>query len=126
MDIRTILLNVVVYSGISLIVLVAVYLVDLWFLSSYLQLSALETLSMEGVMFIILGLLFLVGKGGINAGSLSAAMISAKAKAIYGGDIAGPNEVLRRDTFKAKGFTRTALILLFSGVLMILVYFLTL
>ncbi|HXX88324.1 MAG TPA: hypothetical protein VEH86_07775 [Candidatus Acidoferrum sp.] len=109
-----------------MLVLVAVYLVDLWFLSSYLQLSALETLSMEGVMLIILGLLFLVGTGGINLGSLSAAMISAKAKAIFRGDIAGPDEVLRRDTWKAKGFTRTALILLFSGVLMILVYFLTL
>ena len=126
MDIKTILLNVAVYSGVSLLVLVAVYLVDLWFLSSYLQLSALETLSMEGVMLIILGLLFLVGTGGINLGSLSAAMISAKAKAIFRGDIAGPDEVLRRDTWKAKGFTRTALILLFSGVLMILVYFLTL
>jgi len=125
-DIKTILLNVAVYSGVSLLVLVAVYLVDLWFLSSYLQLSALETLSMEGVMLIILGLLFLVGTGGINLGSLSAAMISAKAKAIFRGDIAGPDEVLRRDTWKAKGFTRTALILLFSGVLMILVYFLTL
>ena len=125
MDIKTILLNVAVYSGVSLLVLVAVYLVDLWFLSSYLQLSALETLSMEGVMLIILGLLFLVGTGGINLGSLSAAMISAKAKAIFRGDIAGPDEVLRRDTWKAKGFTRTALILLFSGVLMILVYFLT-
>jgi len=125
-DIKTILLNVAVYSGVSLLVLVAVYLVDLWFLSSYLQLSALETLSMEGVMLIILGLLVLVGTGGINLGSLSAAMISAKAKAIFRGDIAGPDEVLRRDTWKAKGFTRTALILLFSGVLMILVYFLTL
>jgi len=124
-DIKTILLNVAVYSGVSLLVLVAVYLVDLWFLSSYLQLSALETLSMEGVMLIILGLLFLVGTGGINLGSLSAAMISAKAKAIFRGDIAGPDEVLRRDTWKAKGFTRTALTLLFSGVLMILVYFLT-
>ena len=126
MDIRTVLLNVAVYSSVSLLVLGTVYLGDLLFLSSYLQLSALETLSMEGVMFIILGLLFLVGKGGINLGSLSAAMISAKAKAIFGGDIAGPNEVLRRDTWKAKGFTRTALVLLFSGLLMILVYFLTL
>jgi len=125
-DIRTVLLNVAVYSSVSLLVLGTVYLGDLLFLSSYLQLSALETLSMEGVMFIILGLLFLVGKGGINLGSLSAAMISAKAKAIFGGDIAGPNEVLRRDTWKAKGFTRTALVLLFSGLLMILVYFLTL
>ena len=126
MDIRTVLLNVAVYSGVSLLVLVAVYLVDLWFLSSYLRLSALDTLSMEGVMFIIVGLLFLVGKGGISRGSLGAAIMAAKAKAIYGGDIVGPNEILRRDTWKAKGFTRTGLILLFSGVLMILAYFLTL
>jgi hypothetical protein len=117
---------VAVYSGVSLLVLATVYMVDLEFLSSYLHLSPLDTLSMEGVMFIIIGLLFLVGKGGVNRASLSAAILAAKAKAIYGGDIPGPNEILRQDAWKAKGFTRTALILTFSGVLMILVYFVTL
>jgi len=73
----------------------------------------------------MVGLLFLVGKGGINRASLSAAMIVAKAEAIYGSDIMGPNEILRQDAWKARGFTRTALILIFSGTLMILVYFVT-
>jgi hypothetical protein len=123
-NIKTILLNVAAYSGISLLVLAAVYFVDVGFLSSYLQLSALDTMSMEGVLFIIMGLLFLVGRGGISRASLSAAILAAQAKAMTREDIPGPNEMLRRDTWKAKGFTRTALILLFSGVLMILVYFL--
>lgn len=74
----------------------------------------------------MVGLVFLVGKGGINRGSLGAAMMSAKAKAIFGGDIVGPNEIFQQDAWKARGFTRTALILIFSGVLMILVYFVTL
>jgi hypothetical protein len=124
--IRAILLNAAVYSGISLLVLGAVYLVDLGFLSSFLHLSPVEAMSIEGIMFIILGLLFLVGKGGINRGSLSAAMLAAKAEAIYGRDIVGPNEIFQQDAWKARGFTRTALILIFSGVLMILVYFVTL
>lgn len=105
MEIRIILLNVAAYFGISLIVLVAVYLVDLWFLSSYLRLSPLDTLSIEGVMFIIIGLLFLVGKGGINQGSLSAAMIAARAKAMTKGDVVGPNEILQQDSWKANGYT---------------------
>jgi hypothetical protein len=123
-NIRTILLNVAAYSGISLLVLVAVYFIDVWFLSSYLHLSALDTLSMEGVMFIIFGLLFLIGRGGISRASLGAAILAAKTKALYEEDMPGPNEILRRDAWKAKGFTRTALILVFSGVLMILVYIL--
>jgi hypothetical protein len=123
-NIRTILLNVAAYSGISLLVLVAVYLVDVGFLSSYLRLSPLDTMSMEGVIFIILGLLFLLGRGGISRGSLSAAILSAKAKAIFEQDMPGPNEILRREAWRAQGFIRTALILVFSGALMIVVYFL--
>jgi hypothetical protein len=125
-EIRAILLNAAAYSGISLLVLGVIYLVDLEFLSSFLQLCPIDVMSIEGIMFILVGLLFLVGKGGINRGSLSAAMIAAKAEAIYGGDIVGPNEIFQQDAWKARGFTRTALILIFSGVLMILVYFVTL
>jgi len=123
-NIKTILLSVAIYSGVSLLVLGAVYMVDVGFLSCWLQLSALDALFMEGVMFIILGLLFLFGTGGINRGSVSAAILAAEAQAIFGDDIVGPNEILRRDSWKPKGFTRTALIFVFSGVLMILVYFL--
>ena len=107
-----------------MLVLIAVYFVDLGFLSSYLHLSALDTMSMEGVLFIILGLLFLLGRGGISRGSFSAAMFASKAKAMSSMDIAGPNEILRRDAWKAEGYIRTALILLFSGILMIIVYLL--
>ena len=74
----------------------------------------------------IVGLLFITGRGGISRASLGAAMLAAKAKAIYGKDIVSPNEIFRRDAWKSRGFTRTALILIFSGVLMILVYFLSL
>jgi hypothetical protein len=124
--IRAILLNATVFSGISLLVLGTVYLVDLEFLSSFLHLSPVDATFIEGIIFIMVGLVFLVGKGGINRGSLGAAMMSAKAKAIFGGDIVGPNEIFQQDAWKARGFTRTALILIFSGVLMILVYFVTL
>jgi hypothetical protein len=124
--IRALLLNATVYSSISLLVLGVVYLVDLEFLSSFLHLSPADAMFIEGLIFIIVGLVFLVGKGGISRTSLSAAMMAAKAKAIYGRDIVGPNEIFQQDAWKARGFTRTALILIFSGALMILVYFVTL
>lgn len=126
MKIRVVLLNATVYSGISLLVLGVVYLVDLEFLSSFLHLSPADAMFIEGLIFIIVGLVFLVGKGGISRTSLSAVMMAAKAKAIYGRDIVGPNEIFQQDAWKARGFTRTALILMFSGALMILVYFVTL
>jgi hypothetical protein len=124
--IRALLLNATVYSSISLLVLGVVYLVDLEFLSSFLHLSPADAMFIEGLIFIIVGLVFLVGKGGISRTSLSVAMMAAKAKAIYGRDIVGPNEIFQQDAWKARGFTRTALILIFSGALMILVYFVTL
>ena len=126
MKIKALLLNATVYSSISLLVLGAVYLVDLEFLSSFLHLSPADAMFIEGLIFIIVGLVFLVGKGGISRTSLSAVMMAAKAKAIYGRDIVGPNEIFQQDAWKARGFTRTALILMFSGALMILVYFVTL
>lgn len=126
MKIRSILLNTAAYSGISLVVVVAVYLVDLWLLSASTRLSPTDALFVEGIIFLLIGLLLLIGRGGISRASLSAAMLAAKAGAIYGRDIIGPNEIFRRDAWRAKGFTRAALILILSGVLMILAYFLSL
>jgi hypothetical protein len=122
--IRTILLNIAAYSGIPLLMLAALYFVNLRFLSSNVRLSPTDALFIEGVILLTIGLLFLIGRGGINRASLSAAIIAAEANAIYGTDTAGPNEILQRDAWKARGFTRTALVLILSGVLMILTYFL--
>lgn len=126
MKIRTVLLNTAMYGGVSLLVLAATYLVDLWLLPSNTGLSPTDALFVEGIMFLILGLLLLLGRGGINRVSISAAILASEAEAIYGRDIVGPNEILRQDAWKARGFTRTALVLIFSGLLMILAYFLSL
>jgi hypothetical protein len=80
----------------------------------------------EGMIFLIFGLLLLLGSGGINLWSQKAAILSALAGAMYDEDTVGPSEIFRRDKWKPKGFIRTALILIFAGAFMILIYFLTL
>jgi hypothetical protein len=126
MNIRSILLNTAMFSGISVLMVMAVYLVDVWLLSSNANLSPTEALFIEGIIFVIIGLLLLLGRGGISRTSRSAAILTASAGAVSGRDTIGPNEIFRRDAWKAEGFTRTALILTLSGVFMILLYFLTL
>ena len=79
---------------------------------------------MEGIIFIILGVLFLLGSGGLSYGSVGAAVLAAKAKAL-GGDVVGPSEVLRRDAWKPKGFVRLGLILIVAGIFLLVIYFMS-
>jgi hypothetical protein len=126
MKIRSILLNTARFSGISVLVVTAVYLVNVWLLSSNNLLSPTDALFIEGIFFLIIGLLLLLGRGGISRTSRGAAMLAASAEAVSGRDTICPNEIFRRDAWKAEGFTRIALIFILSGVFMILLYFLTL
>jgi len=126
MKIRGILLSTVVLSSISALVVTAVYVFDLWLLSSNIDLSPTDALFVEGIFFLIIGFLLLLGRGGISPTSRKAAILAASAGAISGRDTIGPDEMLRRDAWKAKGFTRMALILIISGVIMIALYFILL
>lgn len=133
---RKILVSIVILSGISLLITIAAYFLNTWLLSfSNLSptdilfvddLSPTDALFVEGMLFIIAGLLLLLGRGGINLGSQRAAILSALAGAVYGEDTVGPAEIFRRDVWKPKGFIRIALIFILAGVFMILTYFLTL
>jgi len=123
---RNILLNIVMFSGISISITVAVYFVNTWFFSSSEYFSPTDIFFIEGILFLIAGVLLLLGRGGINLWSQKAAILSALAGAVYGGDTVGPAETLRRDVWRPKGFVRIALILILAGVFMILIYFLTL
>lgn len=123
---RNILLNIVMFSGISLLITMAVYFANTWFFSSSEYFSPTDVFFIEGILFLIAGVLLLLGRGGINLWSQKAAILSALAGAVYGGDTVGPAETLRKDVWRPKGFVRIALILILAGVFMILIYFLTL
>ena len=123
---RHILFNVAAYAGISLSIVVVVYFVNGLFLSSNEIISPTDALFVEGIIFLLIGFLLLLGRGGINLWSQSAAILSATAEAVYGSETVGPNEIMRKDVWKSKGFIRAGLILVIAGVFMLVVYFLTL
>lgn len=122
---RNILLNVVMLSSISVSITIATYFVNIWLFSSSEYLSPTDAFFLEGIVFLLSGLLLLLGRGGINLWSRRAAILSALAEAIYDADTVGPDEMFRRDRWKPKGFVRIALILILAGVFMVLIYFLT-
>jgi len=126
MRLVSLLLNVATFSGISAIITLTIYFVNVWLLSSNKHLSPTDALFFEGILFIIVGFLLFLGRGGINRLSQRAAILSAAADALYKKGTIGPSEMYRRDKWKPEGFIRIALILMLTGVFMLLVYFLTL
>jgi hypothetical protein len=123
---RNVMLNIVILSGISLLITVAVYFLNVLLLSSSENLSPINAFFFEGVIFLLFGVLLLLGRGGINLWSVRAAILSAFAEAVYDADTVGPSETLKADRWKPKGFNSIALILMLAGVFMILIYFLNL
>ena len=119
------LLNLAVFSCISMIITVVFYFVNVQLFTTPM-LSPVDAMFIEGMLFLIIGFLFLLGRGGINVWSQRAAILSALTEAISGKDMLGPDETLEKDRWKPKGFTRLALILILTGVFMILAYFITL
>ena len=119
------LLNLAVFSCISMIITVVFYFVNVQLFITPM-LSPVDAMFIEGILFLIIGFLFLLGRGGINVWSQRAAILSALTEAISGKDMLGPDETLEKDRWKPKGFTRLALILILTGVFMILAYFITL
>ena len=108
---------------ISFLVSIVVLFLDFWLLSNSRYLSPIEALFFEGILFIAGGALLLLGRGGINRWSLRTILMSALADAVYDEDTVGPSEVFRQDRWKPQGFTRLALVLIISGFIMLLAYF---
>lgn len=121
-----VLLGLAMFSCISITITIVFYFINVWLFSSSEYVSPTDAYFVEGMLFVIFGLLLLLGRGGINLWSLKAAVLSALAKAVYNEDAVGPDEIMRKDRWKSVGFTRLALVLILTGVFMILVYFLTL
>lgn len=79
----------------------------------------------EGIFCIVVSVLFALGRGGLDAYTLRSAATVAAADAIYGEEHK-VSEVFQKDRWKPQGFPKAALILLIAGVVMLVVYFLTL
>jgi hypothetical protein len=118
-------INIFIILGAAAFVAVAFYLFDIWAFSSYQSFLPIDALFLEGLLIILLGFLFLLGRGGINFWTAKAALLSAVAGALYKGDEMGPNEIIKRDRWKPEGFVRFSLVLIIAGVLMLLIYVLS-
>ena len=108
--------------GFSLAIACLTYIFNVWLFSVYPRLPPASAHFLEGIIFIMLGVLFLLGSGGLSYGSLGAATLAAKA---LGRDVIGPSEVLRRDAWKPKGLVRVGLILIIAGIFLLVTYFMS-
>lgn len=79
----------------------------------------------EGIFCLIFGVLFALGRGGIDRYTLGSATTRAATDAIYGTDY-GVSAAFRKDKWKPKGLPKAALVLLVSGLVMLIIYFLSL
>jgi len=123
---REVLSALTMFSCISIIITIAFYFVNVWLFSSMKYFPPTDAFFIEGMLFLIISFLLLLGRGGINLWNLKAAILSALAEAVYDENTVGPDEIMRKDRWKSLGFTRLASILILTGVFMTLLYFLTL
>jgi hypothetical protein len=114
------------HVSLSLSLGIAVYVVNIFLLSSSRIISPSEALFIEGALLVLIGFLLLLGRGGISFSSKQAAVLAATAEAVCGADSVGPGEMMRRDAWQSKGFLRGGLVLIITGVFLITFYFLTL
>ena len=124
MSVRKIASGLLFLVGIAVIIMAVAYFVNIWLFSNFRYITPHEGFFVEGVFLLIFGILLLLGRGGINVWTLKAAILAAAAEAVYGHDTVGPNEAMRRDRWKPQGYTRFALLLLMTGLLMLATYFL--
>lgn len=124
MKLRSALSNIALFLALPVLIVFLQYYANVMILSDYIS-SPTEALFYEGVLYIIGGLLFLMGMRNYNLRKAAEAV--AVAKAFPSGDeYVGPAGFFRRYIWQAKGSTRLGLILIFAGLLMIVAYFLTL
>jgi hypothetical protein len=117
--------NALISIGISLAIACATYLLGGWFISSHSFMSRTDATFVEGIFFIFVGFLVLIGSGGITRNSQKAAMLASAAKAISHKDVIGPSEIFRKDAWKPKGYVRFGLVLMGAGAFLLVIYFLS-
>jgi hypothetical protein len=103
----------------SLLIAFVAYGVSFWVLRLY---PASDLSALEGILFILEGLGFLLGSGGISRNTAKAALL-ASAATKKGGETIGPSEIFRRDAWKPKGHIRLGLTSIMSGTILIVLSF---
>lgn len=109
----------------SMIIAVAVYLFNVMVCWHIPGCVVNDLVFMEGLVFLFTGILLLVGSGGLSPNTLRASLLAAVADAFYDEDYS-ISEIVERNSWKAKGHSRGALVLLFSGAIMLALYFVSL
>ena len=103
----------------SLVIAFVAYGVSFWLLHLY---PPSDLSAVEGILFILGGLGFLLGSGGISRNTAKAAiLVSAATK--RGGETIGPSEIFRKDAWKPKGHIRLGLTLIIAGTILIILSF---
>jgi hypothetical protein len=119
----TVLRNISLLFAISVLLTLITCTLNFWLLSSDSRVTPTNVTFLEGVIFIILGILLFLGSGGINRASRQAALLVAAANAVAGEQVIGPSDIFRKDAWKPKGFTFWALVLIITGLILMGVYF---
>jgi len=114
------------HAGLSLVIAIAFYGANVLLLPPAAKFTSTEALFVEGIAFLLMGLLLMIGRGGMNLSTVSAAILSASAEAVCGTEGVGPAEEMRIDSWKSKGFITAGLVLIMTGLFMLAMYFLTL
>lgn len=83
--------NALILIGISLMIACGTYLLNGWFFSSHPFMSRTDATFVEGIFFIFVGFLVLIGSGGVTRTSQKAAMLASAAKAFSNKDAIGPS-----------------------------------
>ena len=111
--------NIALLLCVSLVVAFATYGVSFWFLPSY---PRSDLSAIEGILFVLGGVGFLLGSGGISHNTAKAAILASAASAA-GKETIGPSEIMRRDAWKPKGHIRLGLTLIIAGIVLIIYSF---
>lgn len=123
---KSVFLNALVFLIVPILITIAQYYANVLAMPLFrrfdIPVSPTELLLYEGILFLIVGFLTLLGIRG--AGSEDAVKIVVLTKTIYGDNkTVGPSRIFRDYWWNPKGYPRVALVLIITGVLMVLTYF---
>jgi hypothetical protein len=124
-NVKKVAYGLLTLSGTAIIITVVAFFVNVWLSSAFWHLTPTDAFFIEGLFFLIFGVMFLLGSGGINFWTLKASVLAALAGAVCDQDTMGPSEAMRRDRWKPQGFMRLALLFIITGVFMIVIHFIT-
>lgn len=116
--------NTLILIVASVVLAGGIYCLDLWFLPHpKISISPTDAAFFEGILFILMGVICLVGSGGFSPASGKAAMLAATANAIFGEGTIGPSEVFKKEAWKPEGTLALAIIFITAGIILLIIYF---